>query len=339
MAVVLTLSACVDLTSPWDKKTQNSGALDARGRDGMSDLAVSGGGGSGGRDGAGRDSLPGQQMDATVTVGGDAPVDEGQAGGLVDGGAADVSVGTADSQRADAGAEVRVVVDGNAPRDTGVRRDSSDGGGQTGPVDSSGGSGGNGGMDAVSDSRVDSLDAKMGMEVASDGPLLIEVGADLAPHADVGVDLAPDLAPDLGPDLAPDLRPDATPDLSPDQSLCKPTVFDAKQMSNNGGYAESDGWYLSGSGLFLYKLDVEYLAGRITVTVVARGDYVNGAWPTMDVSAERGHSIGTATVNSSTMTAYRFTFDTAAVKSAVGVTAMTGNGVHVQSVTISCPSH
>jgi hypothetical protein len=77
------------------------------------------------------------------------------------------------------------------------------------------------------------------------------------------------------------------------------------------------------------------------VTVVARGDFVSGAWPTMDVSAQgQSHIIGTASVSSATMTAYRFTFDAAAMtNTGAGVTAKSGNGVHVQSHTIGCPIH
>jgi hypothetical protein len=64
-----------------------------------------------------------------------------------------------------------------------------------------------------------------------------------------------------------------------------------------------------------------------------------GAWPVMQVSAEgQSNIIGTATVASTTMTAYDFTFTATAMTSGFGVTVASGAGLHVQSITIGCPT-
>ncbi len=59
----------------------------------------------------------------------------------------------------------------------------------------------------------------------------------------------------------------------------------------------------------------------------------------MQVSAEgQSNIIGTATVASTTMTAYDFTFTATAMTSGFGVTVASGAGLHVQSITIGCPT-
>ena len=148
------------------------------------------------------------------------------------------------------------------------------------------------------------------------------------------------MRPTLLRNVGIDLAPDAAPDVAIDQGGCQPAYFDAKTVTHTDGNAESDGWYLSGAGQFLYSTNaLTYAAGRTTVTVVARGDYVSGAWPVMNVSAEgQSNIIGTTTVASTTMTAYDFTFTATAMTSGFGVTVVSGAGLHVQSITIGCPT-
>jgi hypothetical protein len=110
-------------------------------------------------------------------------------------------------------------------------------------------------------------------------------------------------------------------------------------MNHTNGNAESDGWFLSGAGSFLYANDITFVAASTMVTVVARGDYVSGAWPLMSVSAEgQTNIIGTASVTSTTMTPYSFTFVAKAMNSGFGVNVTSGSGLHVQSIAISCPT-
>jgi hypothetical protein len=119
---------------------------------------------------------------------------------------------------------------------------------------------------------------------------------------------------------------------------CVSTSYDAKALQYTDGYAESDGWYVIGSENFLWASNIVFAAGPTTVTVVARGDYSSGAWPTMEVTAE-GAVIGTASVASTTMTAYDFTFTASAMTAGgFGVQVASGVGLHVKSVTIGCPT-
>jgi hypothetical protein len=53
---------------------------------------------------------------------------------------------------------------------------------------------------------------------------------------------------------------------------------------------------------------------------------------------DQSNVIGTASVASTTMTPYEFTFTAAAMTSGFGVTVSSGGGLHVQSVTIGCPT-
>jgi hypothetical protein len=123
------------------------------------------------------------------------------------------------------------------------------------------------------------------------------------------------------------------------QTLCNSGSYDAKTLSHSDGIAESDGWFLSGASNFLYADNIiTFEAVPTKVTVVARGDYVSGAWPHMSVSMEgQSNIIGTASITSTTMTPYSFTFVPKAMISGFGVTVTSGNGLHVQSVTLSCP--
>jgi hypothetical protein len=157
---------------------------------------------------------------------------------------------------------------------------------------------------------------------ASDGPSGSEARAEISAPPDLGVDLHPDAAPD-----APEIR-----------ISCATTYYDAKTLTHTDGVAESDGWNLIGLGQFMYATDVTYVTATTSVTVVARGDDVSGAWPTMQVTAEGSDNVlGTVSVASSTMTSYSFTFAASAMTSSFGITVASGSGLHVQSVTISCP--
>jgi chitinase len=119
---------------------------------------------------------------------------------------------------------------------------------------------------------------------------------------------------------------------------CASTSYDAKTLKCTDGNAESDGWYIIGSSNFLWAGNLAFAAGTTTMTVVARGDYVSGAWPIMQVTAE-GEVIGTVSVASTTMTDYVFTFTASATTAgSFGVQVASGVGLHVKSVTFSCPT-
>jgi hypothetical protein len=170
---------------------------------------------------------------------------------------------------------------------------------------------------------------------AGDAPSVTD-GSDASPRADAVqlADLADAGAPDLREDLGSDVRSDAA-DSSP--PVCNSAYFDAKALQHTTGQAESDGWYLVGSGQFMYSNNVTYVATRTKMTVVARGDLVSNQWPTMEVSAGQTNIVGTASVTSTSMTAYSFTFDALATYSGIGVTVVSGAGLHVQSIALSCP--
>ena len=122
------------------------------------------------------------------------------------------------------------------------------------------------------------------------------------------------------------------------KSSCSSTYYDAKDLGHSYGSAEADGWYVAATGNFIYCTSQQYEVATTMLTVVARGDYVYGAWPTMEVSAPTANdAIGTATVSSTAMAPYSFTFNAPAMTGGFGIKVASGAGLHVQSVTVSCP--
>jgi hypothetical protein len=194
-----------------------------------------------------------------------------------------------------------------------------------------GSSGGAGGTAGAPDVAIN--DAAGGS--AGDGPGVRDT-SDASPGADAVqlADLADASVLDLREDLGSDVWVDPA-DLSP--PICNSAYFDAKALQHTNGQAESDGWYLAGSGQFMYSNNVTYVATRTKMTVVARGDLVSNQWPTMEVSAGQTNIVGTVSVTSASMTAYSFTFDALATYAGIGVTVASGAGLHVQSIALSCP--
>ena len=300
--VVLSLAACVDLTPPWNNRTkQDGGAEDARGAGGGLDSSAVTSGGSGGVAG---------EPDSTGAGG--SPVGSTGMGGIdLSGGAG----GVADARDASEAADSSAVASGGS-------------GGEAGGIDSSEAGGE---MDA-SDAAVEAISSPgedSSRETDADEEL--DQAVDVGSTNDVDAESATDLEVDLGQN--PPL------DVATEQIACTPAYYDAKTLNHTDGWAESDGWFLTGASQFMYDTNVVYAAGRTTVMVVARGDYVSEAWPTMQITAEgQSNVIGTASVASTTMTPYEFTFTAAAMTSGFGVTVSSGGGLHVQSITIGCPT-
>jgi hypothetical protein len=318
------LVACVNLTPPWDGVAAQGGAqADALAAGGALEVFDSASGGTAG--------ATSPELDASGSGG--APWSTGGQVAPGAGGTADASAGgTQDLPSAGDGGAVSS--GGTAGGSAGAAgwADSS--------VVSSGGSAGDASGRAdfpAADGRRDAFES----DVQSDAPVTDNGdAADLADSVGDTIEIGPsreDGAPDLPADLAPEPGPDAGPETADTDSVCNSAYFDAKDLGHTNGWAESDGWYLAGSGQFVYSNSISYLAVKTKITVVARGDLASNQWPTMEVSAGQSNIVGTASVSSSEMTAYSFTFDALTTYAGVGVTVTSGTGLHIQSITIGCP--
>lgn len=97
-------------------------------------------------------------------------------------------------------------------------------------------------------------------------------------------------------------------DLGP-LSSCALASYEAEAMNHSTGAATADGWNIWGNGSI--STAHTFVAGRITIKVVAKGTFAGNAWPHMRVLVG-STLVGQADVSSGTYREYPFEFDASA---------------------------
>jgi hypothetical protein len=117
--------------------------------------------------------------------------------------------------------------------------------------------------------------------------------------------------------------------------------YEAESMLRTGGAAVTDGWALLSNGHV--RTNHTFVAGRVRITVIARGSVAGGVWPNMVVRVG-GVVVGTAAVNTTSWAPYVFDFTwpsgTAEIRVEFTNNAVIGSedrDLYLDKVIVGCP--